>query len=92
MAVLSAQAGSTQLPVNRNGQVVIVTVAFELTCIVFCLFARLYMRWPWRKLLARNDWMAIVATVSLSILARRNTLLTIHANRHSRSAMPLLCP
>jgi hypothetical protein len=43
---------------------VTVTVAFTLTCILLCLFTRLYMRWPWSKLLSKkNDGLAVGATV-----------------------------
>ncbi|KAK5119173.1 hypothetical protein LTR85_007787 [Meristemomyces frigidus] len=63
MAAVNPRADRTMPDVNRNGQVVTVTVAFELTCIFLCLFTRLYMRWPWRKLLSRNDYMAIIATL-----------------------------
>lgn len=41
-----------------------VTVAFTLTVIMLCLFTRLYMRWPWTKLLSKkNDGLAIASTV-----------------------------
>ena len=50
-------------PIERRGQTVTVTVAFTLTCAILCLGTRLYMRWPWRKLMGTNDILALSATV-----------------------------
>ena len=67
MAVVRAaadQSGQIQTPSDRRAQTVTVTVAFVLTCILLCLFTRLYMRWPWSKMLSKkNDSLAIVSTV-----------------------------
>jgi hypothetical protein len=68
MAVVRAAADDVyqpgQTPSDRRAQTVTVTVAFVLTCILLCLFTRLYMRWPWSKMLAKkHDGLAIVSTV-----------------------------
>ncbi|KAK3110642.1 hypothetical protein LTR53_014861 [Teratosphaeriaceae sp. CCFEE 6253] len=48
---------------NRNGQVVVVTVAFTLVIVILCLTTRLVMRWPWKKMMSRNDYFALGATM-----------------------------
>ncbi|KAK5681427.1 hypothetical protein LTS10_005957 [Elasticomyces elasticus] len=48
---------------SRNGQVVVVTVAFTLVVVALCLLTRLIMRWPWKKLMSSNDYLALAATL-----------------------------
>ncbi|KAK5673813.1 hypothetical protein LTR17_027855, partial [Elasticomyces elasticus] len=56
------QRAQTLPMTNRNGQVVIVTVTFTLVIAILCLITRLVMRWPWRKMMSRNDYFALGAT------------------------------
>ena len=55
-----------QSPGDRRAQTVTVTVAFSLTCILLCLFTRLYMRWPWSKMISKKtDGLAVASTVGV---------------------------
>ncbi|KAK3617001.1 hypothetical protein LTR56_024446 [Elasticomyces elasticus] len=47
---------------SRNGQMVVVIVAFALVVVFLCLLTRLIVRWPWRKLMSSNDYLAFAAT------------------------------
>ncbi|KAK5677634.1 hypothetical protein LTR17_027694, partial [Elasticomyces elasticus] len=56
------QRAQTLPTTNRNDQVVIVTVTFTLVIVILCLVTRQVMRWPWRKMMSRNDYFALGAT------------------------------
>lgn len=88
MAAILSREFAIRPSTNRNGQAVTVTVAFETTCVVLCLLIRLYMRWPWRKLLALSDYLAVVATVRTPCKSLLIDALLI-LRRCSPSAMPL---
>ncbi|KAK3622541.1 hypothetical protein LTR22_024752 [Elasticomyces elasticus] len=62
---------------SRNGQVVVVIVAFTLVVVFLCLLTRLIVRWPWRKLMSSNDYLAFAATVREKVGQRRKDVQLI---------------
>lgn len=70
---------STAINDRDHGALVKVTAGFCTALSLLALVARLQIRWPWRNLFGKDDVVAVVASVSLSLVCEgEETIADLH--------------